>query len=143
LIFQEQQIPEIPPPTDVEVRDIAEARRFYREVLGCSEGSSDETWLDMTLYGHRIVCHLNPQLGGQGRVASCYDPVDGKYVQILNLSVVLQLSGLRSIAKSLRQHGVKFVRSLTVKLKMWSKRTRDGFCSGSVKQCACAPITLQ
>src|SRR6266852_190834 len=45
----------------VQVRDIAEARRFYQEVLGCLEGSGGEEWLDFNLYGHQIVCRLNPQ----------------------------------------------------------------------------------
>ncbi|MEM7311825.1 MAG: VOC family protein, partial [Planctomycetota bacterium] len=29
------------------VRDVEEARKFYVEVLGCGEGRSSETWVDL------------------------------------------------------------------------------------------------
>ena len=47
----------------VPVRDIAEAREFYTRVLGCSEGRSSEEWIDLNLYGHQYVVHLDPSLG--------------------------------------------------------------------------------
>jgi uncharacterized protein len=109
LSARPQPILRIPFPTGVEVRDIAEARGFYREVLGCSEGPSDEQRLNLNLYDHSIVCRLNPQLGRQGRVTSRYHPVDGKYVQVSHCSVVLQITELRSLAKRLKLHKVKFV----------------------------------
>ena len=34
----------------VQVRDIAEARGFYKDILGCSEGRSDTDWVDFNLY---------------------------------------------------------------------------------------------
>ena len=37
----------------VQVRDIAEAREFYGNKLGFSEGRSAETWIDWNMYGHR------------------------------------------------------------------------------------------
>ncbi|HSR00668.1 MAG TPA: VOC family protein, partial [Sphingomicrobium sp.] len=42
------------------VDDLAEARRFYTELLGCPEGRSAEEWVDFDLYGHQIVAHLAP-----------------------------------------------------------------------------------
>ena len=42
----------------VQVRDIAEARRFYTGVLGCTEGRSAPQWVDFNLFGHQFVCHL-------------------------------------------------------------------------------------
>jgi hypothetical protein len=51
----------------VQVRDVAEARRFYQGLLGCVEGRTDEQRLILDLYGHHFVCHLDPQLGRQGR----------------------------------------------------------------------------
>ncbi len=51
----------------VQVRDIAEARRFYKDILGCAEGRSDTCWVDFNLYGHQLVCHLNPELGASGK----------------------------------------------------------------------------
>jgi len=93
----------------VQVRDIAEARRFYQEVLGCLEGPSGEEWLDFNLYGHQVVCRLNPQLGKQGRVGSRYHLVQGKYVPVSHCCVVLETWKWRSIVRRLKQHRVKFV----------------------------------
>ncbi|GAA4500528.1 VOC family protein [Gluconacetobacter tumulicola] len=42
------------------VRDIAEARAFYGELLGCPEGRSAPDWVDFDFYGHQIVAHLAP-----------------------------------------------------------------------------------
>ncbi len=92
----------------VQVTDIAEARRFYQEVLGCLEGASGEEWLDFNLYGHQIVCRRNPQPGKQGRVVSHYHLVDGKYVPVSHCAVALEMRQWRSLVKRLKQHRVKF-----------------------------------
>jgi extradiol dioxygenase family protein len=99
----------IPVQLSVQVRDIAEASRFYQEILGCLEGTGGEQWLEFNLYGHQIVCRLDPQLGKQGRVGSHYHLVDGKYVPISHCSVVLAMRKWHSLAKKLKQHRVKFV----------------------------------
>jgi extradiol dioxygenase family protein len=93
----------------VQVRDIAEARHFYHQVLGCPEGRSDIKWVDFNLYGHQFVCHLNPQLGKLGRVASHYNPVDGEGVPVPHCGVVLEMQQWRELAERLREHGVAFV----------------------------------
>src|SRR5690606_3134064 len=43
------------------VDDLAAARGFYGELLGCPEGRSAEDWVDFDLYGHQIVAHLAPE----------------------------------------------------------------------------------
>jgi extradiol dioxygenase family protein len=45
----------------VPVYDLEEARKFYREVVGCGEGRSDVNWTDFDLYGHQFVIHLKPR----------------------------------------------------------------------------------
>ncbi len=40
------------------VDDLAKARWFYGEVLGCPEGRSATDWVDFDLWGHQIVAHL-------------------------------------------------------------------------------------
>ena len=62
----------------LQVRNIAEARRFYGDVLGCDEGRSDTDWVDFNLYGHQFVCHFNPNLGEDGRITSHYNPVEAR-----------------------------------------------------------------
>ena len=40
------------------VTDLDEARRFYGDVLGCTEGRSTDTWVDFDFYDHQISLHL-------------------------------------------------------------------------------------
>ena len=42
------------------VRDLAEARSFYGELLECPEGRSSDEWIDFNFFGHQIVAHLSP-----------------------------------------------------------------------------------
>lgn len=93
----------------VQVRDIDEARRFYAGVLGCSEGRSAAEWVDFDLYGHQFVCHLNPQLGPQGRIGAHLNPVDGHGVPVPHCGVVLERAAWEELAARLRRHEVHWV----------------------------------
>ncbi len=93
----------------VQVRDIEEARRFYKGLLGCTEGRSAPEWVDFNLFGHQFVCHLNPALGPAGRITSHYNPVDGHGVPVPHFGVVLEMENWQTLAERLKQHGVKFV----------------------------------
>jgi len=93
----------------IQVRDIAEARNFYGGVLGCPEGRSDSHWVDFNLYGHQFVCHLNAQLGRQGKIASHYKPVDGQGVPVPHCGVVLEMPQWHELAERLTAHRVQFV----------------------------------
>ena len=42
----------------IPVHDLADARAFYGELLGCPEGRSSESWVDFNFFGHQLVCHL-------------------------------------------------------------------------------------
>jgi extradiol dioxygenase family protein len=93
----------------VQVRDIEEARRFYKGLLGCTEGRSSREWVDFNLFGHQFVCHLNPGLGPDGRISSHYNPVDGHGVPVPHFGVVLEMGDWQTLAERLKQHGVEFV----------------------------------
>ncbi len=93
----------------IQVRDIAEARQFYVDVLGCSEGRSAETWVDFNLYGHQLVCHLNPALGKQGKILSVYNPVDGHGVPIPHFGVVLDMNAWQLLANKLQLQNIDFI----------------------------------
>jgi uncharacterized protein len=101
----------------VQVRDIAEARRFYTGVLGCTEGRSSDEWVDFNLFGHQFVCHLNPSLGAQGRIGSHHNPVDGHGVPVPHCGVVLEMSDWTALAERLRLHEVRFVIEPYVRFK--------------------------
>ena len=93
----------------LQVRDIAEARRFYGGVLGCTEGRSAPEWVDFDLYGHQLVCHLNPALGPGGRITSLFNPVDGHGVPVPHCGVVLEPSDWSELAARLKRHEVEWV----------------------------------
>lgn len=93
----------------MQVRDIAEARTFYKGVLGCAEGRSSADWVDFDLYGHQFVCHFNPALGPDGRIGAHFNPVDGDSVPVPHCGVVLEMPEWEALAERLRRHGVSFV----------------------------------
>jgi uncharacterized protein len=93
----------------VQVRDIPEARHFYKVILGCEEGRSDTGWVDFSLYGHQFVCHLNPALGREGKIASHYNPVDGHGVPVPHCGVVLEMRDWHALSERLKSHRVNFV----------------------------------
>jgi extradiol dioxygenase family protein len=92
----------------VQVRDIEESRRFYKDVLGCAEGRSDAHWVDFNLFGHQFVCHLNPTLGKSGKLTSHYNPVDGHGVPVPHFGVVLNAADWQALAERVRDR-VEFV----------------------------------
>jgi hypothetical protein len=93
----------------VQVRDIAEARHFYGVILGCPEGRSAEQWVDFNLFGHQFVCHLNPNLGRNGRLQSHYNPVDGHGVPVPHCGVVLEMLEWHALAQRVKERGINFV----------------------------------
>ena len=93
----------------VQVRDLAEARRFYGGILGCREGRSAPDWVDFDLYGHQLVCHLNPRLGPEGRLDAHFNTVDGHGVPVPHCGVVLEPPEWRALAARLRAAQVEWV----------------------------------
>ena len=101
----------------IPVRDIAESRAFYGELLGCEEGRSDETWVDFNFFGHQFVCHLNPNIGKEGQLEAHYNPVDGHGVPVPHYGVVLEMNTWEALAKKLVDHGIAFVIEPYVRFK--------------------------
>ena len=95
------------------VDDLAEARRFYGELLGCAEGRSAENWVDFDLHGHQIVAHLAPE--AVARRAS--NSVDGEDVPLPHFGLVLPMHEWRSLALRLEDSGVDFVIPPTIRFE--------------------------
>ncbi len=87
------------------VHDLAAARRFYGEILGCPEGRSSDTWVDFDLYGHQIVAHLAPQ----AEHVRTHNAVDAHDVPVPHFGVILSMAEWRAAAERLRAAGVRFV----------------------------------
>ncbi len=101
----------------VQVRDLEEARRFYKGALGCAEGRSSEHWVDFNLMGHQFVVHLNKALGKDGKISQIHNAVDGHGVPVPHCGVVLTMAGVRCTGNRIRAAGEKFVIEPYVRFK--------------------------
>src|SRR6478735_6911701 len=93
------------------VDDLAAARRFYGELLGCSEGRSSDDWVDFDLHGHQIVAHLAPDAVR----ARATNMVDGDHVPVPHFGLVLDMEAWRALAARLDAAGTDFVIPPTVR----------------------------
>ena len=95
------------------VPDLAAARAFYGELLGCPEGRSSPEWVDFDLYGHQVVAHLAPQ--ETGRAAT--NAVDGDNVPVRHFGVVLPMNEWEALASKLQSVGQRFIIEPHVRFK--------------------------
>ena len=94
------------------VHDIAAARRFYGEVMGCREGRSDTDWVDFDFYGHQIVAHRVD--GAEADKGA--NPVDRHDVPVPHFGVVLSMTEWQALADRLAGT-VDFVIAPTIRFK--------------------------
>lgn len=95
------------------VHDLAAARRFYGETMGCPEGRSSAEWVDFDFYGHQIVAHVAP--GGAGDRANNH--VDGHGVPVPHFGVVLAMADWQALAERLEAAGTEFEIPPTIRFK--------------------------
>ena len=95
------------------VRDLAEARAFYGDLLGCPEGRSSTHWIDFDFHGHQIVAHLSP---ADVREAATSE-VDGEDVPVRHFGVILALPAWQALADRLVAAGTRFVIAPQVRFK--------------------------
>ena len=86
------------------VHDLAVARAFYGDLLGCPEGRSSDRWIDFDLRGHQIVTHLDPA----AKPAGFTNPVDGHDVPVPHFGVVLEWEDWHALAERLETAGISF-----------------------------------
>nr|MBF0685550.1 VOC family protein [Pseudomonas sp.] len=95
------------------VHDLAAARAFYGELLGCPEGRSSPDWIDFNFYGHQIVAHLSPDETGHRNTSQ----VDGENVPVRHFGAVLSMSQWQELADKLRAAGTKFIIEPQIRFK--------------------------
>ena len=88
----------------VPVHDLAAARAFWGDTIGCPEGRSSNEWVDFDFYGHQLVAHLAP---GAGDAAS--NAVDGHEVPVPHFGIVLTMKDWQALADRLTAAGTYFV----------------------------------
>ena len=94
------------------VQDLAEARAFYGELLGCPEGRSSDEWIDFDFFGHQIVAHLGGEAGDRAANA-----VDGHDVPVPHFGVVLTMADWQALADRLTEAGTDFAIPPTVRFE--------------------------
>lgn len=97
------------------VSDLASARDFYGDVLGCTEGRSAETWVDFNLWGHQIVAHLDPSIAGRDDVST--NDVDGHAVPANHFGILLHRAAWHDLVERLQAAGTPFLMEPTVRFE--------------------------
>jgi len=87
------------------VRDLAEARAFYGDLLGCPEGRSSADWIDFDFFGHQIVTHTTREPASKVDV----NEVDGEQVPVRHFGVILSPGQFKEIAAKFAVAGIKFL----------------------------------
>ena len=95
------------------VRDLAEARRFYGQLLGCPEGRSSDAWVDFDFYGHQVVAHLAPQECALAATSA----VDGDNVPVRHFGAILSLKAWEALADRLKAARTSFIIEPHVRFK--------------------------
>ena len=96
----------------IPVNDIAAARAFYGEAMGCREGRSDTDWVDFDFFGHQLVVHrvrADPDAGA--------NPVDGHQVPVPHFGIVLTMEDWQRLADRLTAAGTDFAIEPTVRFR--------------------------
>ncbi|WP_339333197.1 VOC family protein [uncultured Maricaulis sp.] len=95
------------------VDDLAAARRFYGELLGCREGRSSPAWVDFDLHDHQIVAHLAPEECSPVKAGA----VDGKQVPVRHFGLLLDWADWEKLAERLKAAGQDFIIDPYVRFK--------------------------
>jgi extradiol dioxygenase family protein len=91
------------------VDDLAAARHFYGDLLGCPEGRSADHWIDFDLFGHQIVAHLAPDRAPRNIPVLAANPVDGHSVPVPHFGVVLDPPVWKSLAARVTAASIPFL----------------------------------
>lgn len=88
------------------VRDLELSRQFYCNLLGCEEGRSTDTWVDVNFFGHQLSLHL-----GEPFPVTNTGKVGDHMVPMPHFGVILKMSDWIALKDRLIKADVKFVLS--------------------------------
>jgi hypothetical protein len=95
----------------IPVDDLAAARAFYCDVIGCGTGRTASRWIDLDFFGHQVTLHLVDDLD---RFADT-NAVDGDRVPARHFGVILERDAWDSLARRLENAGSQFLISPRVR----------------------------
>lgn len=89
----------------IPVDDLAAARHFYVDLLGCRVGRESDRWIDFDFHGHQLTTHLvDDALTGAGT-----NPVDGHDVPVRHFGMILDVHSWKTLAARLQAAQVRFL----------------------------------
>lgn len=86
------------------VRDLQEARSFYIDVIGCTEGRATSNHVDFNMFGHHVVAHVAPENPDKETISQ----FDGRDVPIPHFGLNLAWDEWEQLAERLEQSGARF-----------------------------------
>jgi len=89
----------------IPVDNLEVCKNFYTNILGCETGRSDTQWVDLNLFGHQLVLHVDPHHNPKKH----HNEVDGKSVPIPHFGVLLDWEVFEDFAAHLKSKNVLFV----------------------------------
>jgi len=86
------------------VRNLEDAREFYVNILGCKEGRSAATWIDLDFFGHQLSLHI-----GEPFLTKTTGKVGEHIVPMPHLGIILQYKDWKNLARKLEEKKTNFV----------------------------------
>ena len=99
----------------IPVDSLTDARAFYGELLGCTEGRSSEYWIDFNFFGHQLVVHLDQR--DDRNTTRLENPVDGHGVPIPHFGIVMDMDDWKTFRDRLQAAAVQFVIEPTIRFQ--------------------------
>mgnify|MGYP005858358149 FL=1 len=87
------------------IKNIAETRAFYGDLLGCNIGRSTDKWIDFNFFGHQLSAHVKPEELANAQT----NAVDGKNVPVRHFGAILEWNQWHALADKLKEDGINFV----------------------------------
>ncbi len=91
----------------IPVNNLETCRKFYKEILNCSEGRSDTKWVDFNFFGHQLVIH---EKSDTNKIADqITNSVDGHHVPVPHFGVVLKWQEWQELKEDLKSKKINFI----------------------------------
>ncbi len=84
------------------VTDLAAARAFYTDALGCVPGISSEDWIILDFFGHKATAYVD-------RSRSVNEPVHDDDPDMRHFGAILPRSDFQALADRLQARGQEFM----------------------------------
>lgn len=86
------------------VADKEKTKSFYKDILGCTQGREDTSWIDINFFGHQLVFHQVKNF----KQKHYFNPVDTHQVPVPHFGVVLNFNEWQTLAARLEPYTLDF-----------------------------------